>query len=690
MRAALLIATTRYDDGTLSSLNAPAADVAALEGLLHRDDVCGFSDVRAVLNGNESEIRKAIGRFFQHRQRADVLVLYYSGHGMLDREGRLYLSASDTDRELLAATATPATFIRESMDACRSTRQILVLDCCHAGAFGRGAKGTSINVGSKFEGDGSARVILTATDATQFAWEGDQIIGDARCSAFTHFLVEGLETGAADENGSGEITVDELFHYASRCIREHGAAQTPQMWTFGQTGRIVVAKRVGHLVVAVPADIVEDARSGNERHRWAVLPTLAGLLASDHVDTAYGARTLLVVLLDDPSARVAQGAAEILESWLSHTDGAANARQGTQTLARTIELVKAQRTPTDEAQLLVSPSADVRPAALVADARSDQERHRWAVLPTLERLLHEGADARRASEAHDLLLGLLDDRSRRVAHGAEQILERWALHNGDDDCALRARRLPTRAADSVRPSCAARPEDTGRQPAQSSRRGVAAARTRTHSVLSELARGCTLIVAGLVVSLIVGQPWKSAVRPPMVDRLYAVPESRPAASAPAPAASPTPETAAAAQQTPWQARRPEALSVQAAHDLPAASSETTPVVSAVPESAVRSARVRSKPYDTLIEEAQAAYERGDLARAHAAFVAAHRVFPNARPLRALGVTSLELKQYSKAAYYLSASLAATQLPLSGELRDQTERLLERARRSEAAATIADQ
>jgi uncharacterized caspase-like protein len=43
---------------------------------------------------------------------------------------------------LLTGTAVPASFLTEEMDASRSRRQVLILDCCHSGAFARGAKGT--------------------------------------------------------------------------------------------------------------------------------------------------------------------------------------------------------------------------------------------------------------------------------------------------------------------------------------------------------------------------------------------------------------------------------------------------------------------------------------------------------------------------------------------------------------------
>ena len=62
-------------------------------------------------------------------------MLYFSGHGVKDEQGNLYLAVKDTERPLLAGTSIEAAFITAQMDRSHSKRQILILDCCHSGAF---------------------------------------------------------------------------------------------------------------------------------------------------------------------------------------------------------------------------------------------------------------------------------------------------------------------------------------------------------------------------------------------------------------------------------------------------------------------------------------------------------------------------------------------------------------------------
>ena len=69
----------------------------------------------------------------------------------------------------LRSTAIQSDYIRDAMEQSRSKRQVLILDCCHSGAFAQGSKamtGESAGTGPAFEGIGYGRVVLTATDAT--------------------------------------------------------------------------------------------------------------------------------------------------------------------------------------------------------------------------------------------------------------------------------------------------------------------------------------------------------------------------------------------------------------------------------------------------------------------------------------------------------------------------------------------
>jgi uncharacterized caspase-like protein len=243
-RLALIIGNSLYRDQKLSKISSPDADVGALKDALLDPELGGFDDVNLIFNSATHIVRKEIFNFFAKKTSSDMLLFYFTGHGVLDELGRLYLALKDTDTEALRGTAIPARYITEEMDNSLSKRQILILDCCHSGAFERGTKGVtgaSVGTASAFEGSGYGRVILTASDATQYAWEGSQVIGEAENSLFTHFIIHGIKTGEADTNRDGNISVDELFDYVYSQIRETTHKQTPGKWSFKEQGEMIIS-----------------------------------------------------------------------------------------------------------------------------------------------------------------------------------------------------------------------------------------------------------------------------------------------------------------------------------------------------------------------------------------------------------------------------------------------------------------
>jgi streptogramin lyase len=255
-RRALVVATGAYADATLAGLRAPGRDAVELATVLEDAAVGGF-DVESVLDVPADLLRRRVARFCADGGPGDLALLYISCHGLLDDRGRLYYATTDTDHELLGATAIPASWLNEQLDDCRCRRQIVILDCCHSGAFAKGAKGTgALALQERFEGRG--RVVLTASRATEYAFEGDRVLGDGVSSVFTDVLVKGLRSGDADRDGDGIVTVTELYDYAYDAVRSRDGRQTPMLWTYGAEGGLVVAQSARGPVVRAAS---EDANT---------------------------------------------------------------------------------------------------------------------------------------------------------------------------------------------------------------------------------------------------------------------------------------------------------------------------------------------------------------------------------------------------------------------------------------------
>ena len=65
----------------------------------------------------------AIGDLYHTRRRDDLTLLYFTGHGLKDDHGRLYLAMTDTKRDRLRFTGLSAEQIDEAMESCLSVKK---------------------------------------------------------------------------------------------------------------------------------------------------------------------------------------------------------------------------------------------------------------------------------------------------------------------------------------------------------------------------------------------------------------------------------------------------------------------------------------------------------------------------------------------------------------------------------------
>lgn len=311
-KLALLLGNSTYGPG-LPPLEKPDADIAALAKVLADPAIGGFDEVKPLLDATSATARLEVARFFARRSPDDLLLLYFSGHGLRDDRGGLYLAAQDTEADLLRGTAVPAAFISEEMDNCRSRRQILILDCCYSGAFERGAKGPAANPATAFKGNGLGRFVLTASDSMQLAWEDVAATSTGGLSVFTRHLVAGLTSGEADLNGDGLISVDELYDYVYARVVEENPRQTPGKSTSKQQGEIFLARNpAGPKLRPLPDELMQALDHPLARVREGAVRELGRFLQGSDAGLAKAARAAAEQASDDDSRRVASAAAEVL------------------------------------------------------------------------------------------------------------------------------------------------------------------------------------------------------------------------------------------------------------------------------------------------------------------------------------------------------------------------------------------
>lgn len=237
-KIALLIGVSDYLPG-LRPLPKAAKDVEALQQVLHNQEMAGFDQANALLNPTPQTMREAIEALFTGRTKDDLVMLFFSGHGIKDDQGRLYFATSETrqspDGELIKSTSVEASFVQDMMSNSRCKRQVVILDCCFSGAFAAGMEAKDagiIDIETQLGGEG--RAVLTSSTSTQYSFEEQT----ADLSIYTHYLVEGLKTGAADLGHDGWIDVEELHDYTKRKVQETAPAMKPEIYAIKEGFKI--------------------------------------------------------------------------------------------------------------------------------------------------------------------------------------------------------------------------------------------------------------------------------------------------------------------------------------------------------------------------------------------------------------------------------------------------------------------
>ncbi|WP_370344586.1 caspase domain-containing protein [Catenulispora sp. MAP5-51] len=128
----LTIGMGEYFDDSLPDLPTVLAGAEALGKALTRPCIGAFPAESSTLLLNPS-LAKLERELRGLEDFEDTVVLFYSGHGLIDPRGELYLAVPDTDSSRVQTTALPYDLVRQTMSRCRAKNRIVILDCCFSG-----------------------------------------------------------------------------------------------------------------------------------------------------------------------------------------------------------------------------------------------------------------------------------------------------------------------------------------------------------------------------------------------------------------------------------------------------------------------------------------------------------------------------------------------------------------------------
>lgn len=198
MRKALLMGIDDYPNLPLTGC---VNDASILSGVIEKngDGSPNFS-VRLKTNiPKKSELKGEIVELFDGE--GDVALLYFSGHGYLDITGG-YIVTPDYEKHDEGVSMEEILTLANKSNI---KNKIIILDCCHSGAFGSpeisGGHVSQINEGI---------VVLTASRSTETAAEIDGH------GVFTGLLLDAIQGGSADL--MGRITPGGIYAYIDQAL----------------------------------------------------------------------------------------------------------------------------------------------------------------------------------------------------------------------------------------------------------------------------------------------------------------------------------------------------------------------------------------------------------------------------------------------------------------------------------------
>lgn len=273
------------DDYTfLDPLRSVAHNLVELRVALTDEEIWGIPEDRIITVPNPAAPADLVGPIREAGLLADdTLIVYYAGHGLLDRhEGQQLLLTLPGSVEDQPDTCVRSRDVRRAIrDTGPARRRVLILDCCFSGqaltemtGADRGEQGGRVAVKTLHEVEGSYVMTSAPKDRPSHAPD------PKRCTLFTGALVDVLRQGLPD--GPGMLGLHTLFEAVKARIAamRPEIPQEPQDEDRNGVGGLDFVRNVAVLppLTPPPAPAVDRPRGSRTRTLlWSLTAAAAGL-----------------------------------------------------------------------------------------------------------------------------------------------------------------------------------------------------------------------------------------------------------------------------------------------------------------------------------------------------------------------------------------------------------------------------
>lgn len=194
-------------------------------------------------NVTKGQLKEAAA-FLNQSKLGDQVLVYLSGHGVLDEDLDFYFATYDTDFSNPKENGILYEDIEALLDGIAAREKLLLMDACHSGEVDKesmafadggnlpeGVKGQAIFGSNESEADsfelmkelfsdlrrGTGAHVISSASGAEFSYEGNGFDN----GLFTYAFLYGLKSGDADVrtgNKDGKITISEIRDYVSEAV----------------------------------------------------------------------------------------------------------------------------------------------------------------------------------------------------------------------------------------------------------------------------------------------------------------------------------------------------------------------------------------------------------------------------------------------------------------------------------------
>jgi caspase domain-containing protein len=327
---ALLIGVEGYE--SLRPLRFVGEDVRRLAESF--SDRCGFEVTQVIDTSVTDELSQvgptthrdalmtAIENWVAGMHETDTAILYFSAHGVLADDGKLYLASLNCRADDPVPGGVPMEWLREQLSKCPARRKLLLLDACHAGSSKAADDSQATAKAVEAEMSQLADVATLAScmgEQQSFLWD------EKGHSLYTYWLTEAAK-GHADTDDDGRVSIQELTQFVernvSRTAKTLGFEQTPtllgspEIESLALTPKPISLKR---LILDMAEQV--DTRMRQKDYSAVGIPEFSSDERGDTLQITYGTVPVYIAnQLTDELAQLADGDYEVISGPSLHQE----------------------------------------------------------------------------------------------------------------------------------------------------------------------------------------------------------------------------------------------------------------------------------------------------------------------------------------------------------------------------------